>query len=108
MNLVRSFIVSAALASSTLGLVAMSTSAQAGISTCGAWRCGYNGIELNGLNWNGIGLNDIKWNGISLNGYSLNGPTLNGISMQGTALNGAQAGEAVAVTLPSGETLSLR
>ena len=88
MNTFQSFIVSAAVAASTLGFVALSTSAQAGISTCGAWRCGYNGIDLNGLSWNGA--------------------VLNGISMQGTALGGVHAGGAIAVTLPSGETVSLR
>jgi uncharacterized protein YjbI with pentapeptide repeats len=59
-----------------------------GISTCGAWRCGFNGVTLNGINLNGIVFNGVTLNGVTLNGWSLNGVTLNGVTLNGWSLNG--------------------
>lgn len=90
MNTLKSVIVSAAVAASTLGMVAVSTSAHA--QTCGAWRCGYNGVRLNGLEPSTL---------------EQNNPTREDMSTQDRALVGARKGDPVAVTLPSGKTLPL-
>lgn len=96
MRTFNSFAASALAAAATLSFVVLSTSAQA--QTCGAWRCGYNGTELN----------DLKYNGMKPNGWTLNGNLPHGIQMQGTAPNSTQPSKPTAVTLPSGETLNLK
>jgi uncharacterized protein YjbI with pentapeptide repeats len=68
-----------------------------GISTCGAWRCGFNGVTLNGINLNGIVFNGVTLNGVTLNGWSLNGVTLNGFTVNGVNTSGLGKGAAAIV-----------
>lgn len=111
----KSFTATALTAIATLGFVALSAPAQACLSC--------NGLKLNGLTFNGPVLQGVTLNGpviqgISLQGVTLNGPILQGIAFNGIRLNsikfnglattGTQAGQYLAVTLPSGETVSLR
>lgn len=104
MNNFKSFLASAALAVSTLGFVAVSAPAQA---------CTNCGLKLNGVETNGLKLNGPTFNGFKINGLSLNGPFFNGIKWNGPILQGtesgtAQSGRFLAITLPSGETVTLR
>jgi hypothetical protein len=75
-----------ALSAATLGLALLAStpaSAEGGKSACPVWRCGFNGLTLNGIT-----LNSAKLNGINFNGLTLNGPVLQGTTLNGTALNG--------------------
>lgn len=106
----KSFAASALTAIATLSSITVSSPAQA-CSFCNGTKL--NGIELNGLQLNGPViqgpvLNGPVVQGISLQGVSLQGITLQGISLNGPATKGTQAGQYLAVTLPSGETVSLR
>lgn len=110
----KSFTATALTAIAALGFVALSAPAQA---------CTNCGLKLNGLTFNGPVLQGVTLNGpviqgISLQGVTLNGPILQGITFNGIRLNsikfnglattGTRAGQYLAVTLPSGETVSLR
>lgn len=128
-----------ALSAAALGVALLAStpaSADGGKSTCPAWRCGFNGLTLNGINLNSAKLNGINFNGLTLNGPVLQGTTLNGVTLngpvlQGTTLNGmrmngvsekavqpqivACEGKAnqpckpgvTAITLPSGQRLTV-
>lgn len=86
MCIFKTFLVSAALAASTLGFVAVSGPAHA-CATCGGIKL--NGTVANGLNWNGI-----TWNGMKVNGIQFNG------AQQTGNRNEAATVRVLAVTLP--------
>lgn len=95
MTTFKSFSLSALVAASTLVVAALSMPAHAG-------------IRLNGPVLQGPILQGITLQGISLQGISLQGITLQGIQLNGQTTTDTQAGKYLAVTLPSGETVSLR
>lgn len=87
-----------------------------GVSTCGAWRCGFNGVTLNGFSLNGVTLNGITWNGVTLNGVTLNGVNASGLQAgKGAAaivacsdqVAGACKPGVVAITLAGGRRLTV-
>ncbi len=89
-----------ALAATTLVFAALSMPAQAGFRI--------NGPVLQGPILQGPVIQGVTLQGISLQGISLQGITLQGIRLNGQTTTGTQAGKYLAVTLPSGETVSLR
>ena len=70
MSILKTFLVSAGLAVSTLGFVALSTPAHACVSCAGIK---FNGIDLNGISWNGVRLNGVRLNGLQFNGAQRTG-----------------------------------
>lgn len=94
-----------ALAATTLIFAALSMPAQAGFRINGPVL---QGPILQGPILQGVTLQGISLQGISLQGISLQGITLQGIRLNGQTTTGTQAGKYLAVTLPSGETVSLR
>ncbi|WP_273453622.1 pentapeptide repeat-containing protein [Nevskia ramosa] len=105
MTTFKPFSLSALAAASTLVVAALSMPTQAGVRL--------NGPVLQGPILQGVTLQGVTLQGISLQGITLQGITLQGITLQGILLNGqtttgTQAGKYLAVTLPSGETVSLR
>ncbi len=57
---------------------------------------------------NGIGLNGLKLNGLKLNGLKMNGLKMNGLKMNGTGSVAVTETAVHAITLPSGQRLTLR
>ena len=111
---VKTLLTTAAVVAASMAAFSAPASAGGSVSsTCGAWRCGFNGTILNGLTWNGISLQGISLQGISLQGISLQGVQLNGpgLILQGTASTGwveAQDSAPIAVRLASGKIIRLR
>lgn len=97
----KSFSLSALAAASTLAFAVLSMPAEAGLRQ-------KNGIQFNGPVLQGVSLQGITLQGISLQGISLQGVQFNGMKINGTQFTGAKAAQYLAVTLPSGETVSLR
>lgn len=91
MNNFKSLVLSVVTAASTLGVVALSTPAQA---------CEACSIKLNGTELNGISLQGVQFNGFQLNGVRLNDIKFNGFRINGTEATGVESGKAIAVTLP--------